>query len=207
MEYQDFLRSKIKVAERCGFDVDPADINPLLKPHQRDMVRWAVAGGRRALFASFGLGKSVMQLEIVRLIRARVGGRALIVLPLGVRQEFRRDAAMLGLDVKFIRTAAELDDGHWLYLTNYESVRDGKLDPGLFTVASLDEASCLRGLRGHQDFPRVHATVRAGALSVRRDRNPKSQRIHRVARVCCLSRYHGCRTGEDAMVPAQQRTQ
>jgi hypothetical protein len=26
--------------------------------------RWAVAGGRRAIFAAFGLGKSVMQLEI-----------------------------------------------------------------------------------------------------------------------------------------------
>jgi SNF2 family DNA or RNA helicase len=31
-----------------------------------------------------------------------------------------------------------------MYITNYESVRDGKLDVGLFTAVSLDEASVLR---------------------------------------------------------------
>jgi hypothetical protein len=116
------------------------------------MVCWAVRGGRRALFGAFGLGKTVIQLETTRLILEKSGGgRGLIVLPLGVRQEFMRDAAMLGLSVKFIRSIDEAGpDG--IYLTNYETVRDGKLDPQEFTVLSLDEAGVLRGFGGTKTF-------------------------------------------------------
>lgn len=51
-DYIDFLRKKIKLAASDGFDIDAQDINPLLKPHQRDIVRWAVQGGNRATFAA-----------------------------------------------------------------------------------------------------------------------------------------------------------
>lgn len=150
--YLEFLRSKIKLADSFGFEVSDNEINPVLKPHQRDMVRWMVRMGRAACFAAFGLGKSVIQLEAVRVTRDRAGGMALIVIPLGVRQEFLRDAAMLGIRVKFIRRIEEADDPAGIYLTNYETVRDGKLDPRAFTVASLDEASCLRGFGGTKTF-------------------------------------------------------
>jgi hypothetical protein len=93
-DYASFLREKVNFDRSFGFDVDDADINPILLPHQRAIVKWALTGGRRAIFAAFGLGKSVMQLEILHLVLARVGGKALIVCPLGVRQEFVRDAAM-----------------------------------------------------------------------------------------------------------------
>lgn len=151
--YEEFLASKAQLAPATGFlDVDPAAVHPLLKPHQRDTVVWAVRGGRRAVFASFGLGKTFIQLEIIRLVLARLGsGRGLIVLPLGVRQEFTRDAAKLDLTVRFIRSADEADrDG--IYLTNYETVRDGRLDPRAFQVLSLDEAAILRGLGGTKTF-------------------------------------------------------
>ncbi len=150
--YDDFLRAKVALPEEQGFPCEPHEVNQLLKLHQIAMVCWAVRGGRRALFAAFGLGKSVMQLEIVRLTRARAGGMGLIVIPLGVRQEFIRDAGMLGITVKFIRRIDECDDPAGIYLTNYETIRDGKLDPTLFTVASLDEASCLRGFGGTKTF-------------------------------------------------------
>jgi hypothetical protein len=39
-----------------------------------------------------------------------------------------------------------------IFITNYESVRDGKLDPNLFDAVSLDEASCLRGFGGTKTF-------------------------------------------------------
>ena len=151
--YRDFLKAKVKMAEQIGFDVADSDVNPILKPHQRDMVRWMVRMGRAACFAAFGLGKSVIQLEAVRLTLAKVGGMGLIVIPLGVRQEFIRDAGMLGITVKFIRRIEEAsgDEGA-IYLTNYETVRDGKLDPRLFSVASLDEASVLRGFGGTKTF-------------------------------------------------------
>ncbi len=84
MAYSAFLREKVNFDRSFGFDIDESDINPILLPHQRAIVKWAVAGGRRAIFAAFGLGKSVMQLEILRLILAHISGKALIVCPLGV---------------------------------------------------------------------------------------------------------------------------
>lgn len=151
-EYLNFLRSKIKLADSFGFDVRSDEINPILKPHQRDIVQWMVRMGCAACFAAFGLGKSVIQIEVVRLVREKAGGMGLIVIPLGVRQEFLRDAEMLGVTVKFIRRTEEAEDPEGIYLTNYESVRDGKLDPRVFSVASLDEASCLRGFGGTKTF-------------------------------------------------------
>ena len=152
MRYADFLESKRALAPSSGFD--PGDsVSSVLFPFQRDIVRWAVSGGRRAIFAAFGLGKSLMQLEICRLVMEREGGRALIVCPLGVRQEFKRDAELLGLDPVFIRTDDEVA-GDGLYLTNYESVRDGRLSPSHFMCATLDEASVLRsyGSKTYQTF-------------------------------------------------------
>ena len=125
MDYIEFLKGKIKLAEFGGFEVADSDINPILKPHQRAIVSWAVRGGNRAIFAAFGLGKSVMQIETLRLIHSRAGGKVLVCAPLGVRQEFRRDGQMLGVEFKFIRTPEEMDDGQDFYLTNYESIRDG----------------------------------------------------------------------------------
>ena len=151
-DYLDFLKAKVTRAKRYGFDVSIDDVSPILKPHQKASVVWAVQGGRRALFEAFGLGKTMMQLEIVRLTRERAGGMGLIVMPLGVRQEFVRDASTLGITVKFIRSIEEAEDPEGIYLTNYETIRDGKMDPQHFSVASLDEASCLRGFGGTKTF-------------------------------------------------------
>lgn len=152
MEYKDFLKAKVAVAPKTGFDIDDSEINPMLKPHQRAIVKWMVQGGRRACFAAFGLGKTIIQIEAVRLTKERAGGMGLIVLPLGVRQEFIRDGAMLGVTLKFIRRIEEAEDPEGIYLTNYETIRDGKMDPRLFSVTSLDEASCLRGFGGTKTF-------------------------------------------------------
>jgi hypothetical protein len=153
-DYQAFLDAKVATAPRMGLDVTEADVNPRLVKHGRRIVPWMVQGGRRALFASFGLQKTAMQLEAVRLTIERAGGRGLIVLPLGVRQEFRRDAVeRLGWAEPplFIRSIEEAGETG-VYLTNYETVRDEKLDPRAFTCVSLDEASVLRGFGGTKTF-------------------------------------------------------
>lgn len=157
--YYDFLAGKAVESPDAGFDPGD-DVSDVLFPHQRDIVRWCLRGGRRAIFAAFGLGKSLMQLEIMRLVLAREGGRALIVCPLGVRQEFVRDGRLLGLAPKFVRTDDEVE-GDGLYLTNYESVRDGRLDVSGFVAASLDEASVLRsyGSKTYQTFLELFAGV------------------------------------------------
>lgn len=158
MTYEEFLTGKIDIAEESGFDVDPSEINPVLKPHQRDAVIWAVKGGRRALFESFGLGKTVQQLEWCRLITEHEGGRALIIMPLGVKQEFQLDAVnLLGWKAAppYVRTDAEVKACEArIMITNYERVRDGDINPHDFTAISLDEASCLRsyGSKTYQEF-------------------------------------------------------
>jgi DNA modification methylase len=155
-DYRSFLESKFKFSQFHGFDVAEDEVNPALKPFTRDVVRWACKGGRRALFMSFGLHKTVTQLEIMRLVGVHDEGLRLIVIPLGVRQEFKRDAETFfaGLKLKFIRRADEIEGTDTIYLTNYESVRDGKLDVSLFTAVSLDEAAVLRsfGSKTYQEF-------------------------------------------------------
>ena len=75
--YYEFLRSKIRTAPVSGFDVDPGELAPVLKGHQRDAVVWALHGGRRAMFESFGLGKTVQELEYCRqVLRHEGSGRA-----------------------------------------------------------------------------------------------------------------------------------
>lgn len=158
-DYNDFLRAKIKLAQRKGFDVPLEQINPGLKPHTRDIVRWALAGGQRAVFASFGLHKTSANLEVMRQIGIHRPCLRLIILPLGVRQEFVREVAKrftgeYAIDLKFIRSDAEIGGIDTLYMTNYESVREGKIDVRKFGAASLDEASVLRsyGSKTYQEF-------------------------------------------------------
>lgn len=157
MTYREFLEQKIDVAPLSGLDAAEDELNPVLKPHQRVSVLWALRGGRRALFARFGLGKTAMQLEWCRLIQKHIGGKVLIVLPLNVKREFVDDAEHL-LHMPppvYVRNMAEADavDAPIL-MTNYERVRDGDIDPRRFTAVSLDEAATLRsfGSKTYQVF-------------------------------------------------------
>lgn len=157
MEYLEFLKSKIEIAKDSGFALDPERINKALKPHQRDAVLWALKGGRRALFESFGLGKTAQELEFCHQAAKHMKGRALIVLPLGVKQEFTRDAVkLLGYEKpKYCRTMAEVMEAKsQIIVTNYERVRDGDIRPDYFCATSLDEASVLRsfGSKTYQTF-------------------------------------------------------
>ena len=157
--YLDFLRDKIRMAPATGFDVPLEEINPALKPFTRDIVRWALAGGRRAVFASFGLHKTATDIEILRQIGRRFDGIRGIVLPLGVRQEFKAEAAArfrddFAVDLRFIRSDSEIHDDRSIYMTNYESVREGKVDPSKWRAGNLDEADVLRsyGSKTYQEF-------------------------------------------------------
>ena len=156
MTYLDFLKTKVEVAPISGFSVEPSELSESLKPHQRDAVIWALNGGRRALFESFGLGKTLQELEFCRLVLKHQGGKALIVLPLGVRQEFKRDAVNL-LHIEepeYITVPEQATEDGKIYMTNYERVRDGEIDPKAFSCCVLDEAAVLRsfGSKTYQTF-------------------------------------------------------
>ncbi len=157
--YQRFLRSKAVEAQDRGAVVLRESLNPCLFPHQADISIWGIRGGARAVFAAFGTGKTLIQLQIIYSILGLHGGSGLIVCPLGVKAEFVKDALrFFGIHLAYVRTDAEYldmsDAGQRFFVTNYERVRDGALDPNAFQVASLDEASILRsfGSKTYQTF-------------------------------------------------------
>lgn len=165
MNYQEFIRSKIAIAPVSGFQADPSELPECLLPHQRDIVIWALRGGRRAIYAQFGLGKTLMQLAIMRAIVHREQRKTLIVAPLGVKQEFTRDAQHFfkDLNLMYVRNDAEAEAAETCFcITNYERVRDGQLNPEKFVAVSLDEASILRGFgtKTYQEFLPLCAKVK-----------------------------------------------
>lgn len=162
--YEDFVAAKAVSAPARGFE--PMALSEVLFPFQRDAVRWACLRGCAAIFAAFGLGKSLMQLEIGRQVCLFTGGRFLLVAPLGVRQEFKRDAALLGVELTFIRRTEEAS-AEGIYLTNYESVRDGKVDARAFAGVSLDEAAILRGFGGSKTFRQMMALFEGSGVRFR----------------------------------------
>jgi DNA modification methylase len=151
MKYTKFLQSKIVVAEKYGLTIERSELSPQLLPHQKDIIQWAIDGGRRAIFASFGLGKTLMQLEIARIIMNHTGKPFLIAMPLAVVGEFKRDLKILesNLKIQYITDTDSIEtyDTKTIYCTNYERVRKGDIDPNNFSGVSFDEASILRNLK------------------------------------------------------------
>lgn len=160
MAYLDFLKDKMAISHETGFEIKDEDLTPSLYPHVRDTVKWAIKGGCRAIFSSFGMQKTVTQLEILRVILKYKGGKGLIVCPKRVVVEFVSQAKKhLNIEVSYVRTMQEVKQcPNDIMITNYERVRDGedgaRIDPNYFMVTSLDEASVLRGFgtKTYQEF-------------------------------------------------------
>lgn len=160
-EYYEYLSNKVELPDYSGFTVEAGEVNPFLKPHQCDMVIWAARLGRGLVAASFGLGKTVVQIELARLTHQRTGGKFLVVCPLGVKHQFvEEDGPNLGIQFRYVRTDEEIEATNTPYLiTNYERVRDGDIIPGKHNITgvSLDEGSLLRnmGSKTYQVFLQV----------------------------------------------------
>ena len=166
-EYIDFLKDKMAISHETGFEINDEELTPSLFPHVKDTVKWAIKGGCRAIFSSFGMQKTVTQLEIIRIVLKHEGGKGLIVCPKRVVVEFVSQAKEhLGIEVTYVRTMQEVNDSKTdIMITNYERVRDGeegvRIDPNYFTATSLDEASILRGFgtKTYQEFLPLFSNV------------------------------------------------
>ena len=173
MTYQEFLAAKLQFAQPTGFHVDPSEIMPLCKPHQRDIVCWKIRGGQRANFSAFGTGKTIMQQEPARIIQRKTGGRFLQVARLANRDDFAREGHFdtddwrlaadrrgldydhivrdFGVDYRFVQRNEDIGEPG-IYLTNYETIREHKLNIDRFDGFGFDEASILRGFGGTKTF-------------------------------------------------------
>lgn len=144
MEYLEFLKSKRFVLESSGFDVDKSILNPRMYEFQKDIVRWALAKGRACIFADCGLGKTLMQLEWARKIHEHTGGSILILAPLSVCEQTKREGLVFGYDVKICESQADVENG--INITNYEKL--DKFVANEFIAVVLDESSILKSFTG-----------------------------------------------------------
>lgn len=143
MNYQEFLNNKKFVLESSGFDIEKEELNPKLFDYEKDIVRWALAKGRAAIFADCGLGKTAMQLEWANQVSKRTGGKVLILAPLAVAPQTSKEGEKFGIKAVVCESQ---DDCKEISITNYE-----KLDRFVakeFTGIVLGESSILKSFTG-----------------------------------------------------------
>lgn len=143
-EYQRFLESKKIRVEPCGIDIAVEDMNQLLFDWQKAIVRWALHRGRAALFEDCGLGKTPQQLEWARHVCEHTSGNVLILAPLAVAQQTRREGQKFGIGVTVCRTGEDVRPG--INVTNYERIHH--FDASMFKGIVLDESSILKSFDG-----------------------------------------------------------
>lgn len=144
MNYEEFLKNKRFVLESCGFDIDKNELNPKMYDFQKDIVRWALAKGRACIFADCGLGKTLMQMEWAYQIWKRTGSKVLILAPLSVCEQTKREGLAFGYDITVCESQDDVVDG--INITNYEKL--DKFVSSEFGAIVLDESSILKSYTG-----------------------------------------------------------
>ena len=138
MTYDDFLKKKKITVKPSGFDCD--EMNPALFNWQNDVVRWALRKGKCAIFSDCGTGKTRMELQWAEKVHEHENAPILILAPLAVAQQTRREGIACGIDVSVVRSQSECSNG--LNITNYEMLEH--FDPSFFCGVVLDESSIIK---------------------------------------------------------------
>lgn len=142
MDYQKFLEKKSIRHEPCGFITD--EVNPILFDWQQVLVKWALYKGRAALFEDCGLGKTPQQLEWAKRVNIETGNPVLILAPLAVSQQTKREGEKFGIDVNVCKTQDDVKN--CINITNYEKLNH--FYPQEFAGVVLDESSILKNYTG-----------------------------------------------------------
>lgn len=144
MKYADFINKKIVTVQDSGFVVEKSHLNNMLFDWQKDIVSWALRKGKSALFEDCGLGKSPQQLDWSRCVCEHTGGNVLILAPLAVSKQTKREGIKFGIDVNICRHQADVKPG--INITNYEMLHE--FQPDTFAGIVLDESSILKNYSG-----------------------------------------------------------
>ena len=163
--YVDFLRNKVQLTNEAG--MKSIEMHPSLFPHQRDIVTWALQRGKALIAASFGMGKTRIQIELLRQIHAQTGRKVMVICPLGVKHQFIHEDGP-AMDVRFAYVGTDeqaLNADTPFLITNYERVRDGQISEGFLQseIAGicLDEGAILGnlGTKTQQEFSRILSAI------------------------------------------------
>ena len=144
-EYQEFLKSKQKAKEHKGFAALP--MNDKLFPFQQFIVERNLSRGKHAVFADCGLGKTVMELETASQIVRHTNKPVLILAPLVVVAQSKREAEKFGFDLNKVT------------ITNFENLHN--INPLEYAGLIVDESSIMKNFEGQikkQLFEYFHNT-------------------------------------------------
>ncbi|TCL70624.1 DEAD/DEAH box helicase [Rhizobium sp. BK251] len=141
--YADFLaRKRINDPETgiSAVGVLPA----VMKPHQADIVRWALRRGRAAVFAGTGLGKTLMEITWSSRVSEHTGKPTLIFAPLAVAEQHISEAEKFGMAANLV--SFHPDEGWGVNVSNYQKM--DHFDLSAFGGICLDESSILKSTDG-----------------------------------------------------------
>jgi hypothetical protein len=137
-KYKDFLKSKRFAIVPSGFD--PLPINEKLFDWQKDVIAVAVKKGRYCLFTDTGTGKSAMQLEFASQVQRYTDRPVLILAPLAVTNQTKKEGIKFGYDVTVCRDQSDVVNG--INITNYDMLEH--FEPSSFSGIVLDESGILK---------------------------------------------------------------
>jgi len=143
MNYEEFLKGKVKQAESSGINIDWSTLNKNLFDFQGWTVKTGLIKGRYAIWADCGLGKTLMQLEWAYQISLYTGMPVLILAPLAVTEQTIAEGLKFGIDVEELKADVF---GPGIYITNYEQL--DHVDASQFVGVVLDESSILKNFEG-----------------------------------------------------------
>lgn len=144
MNYKEFLNNKRFVLESSGFDIDVSVLNTKLFQYEKDVVRWALKKGKACIFSDCGTGKTAMQLEWAQKVHEHTNGMILILAPLAVAEQTKREGEKFGIDVKVCEKQDDCVNG--INITNYEKL--DRFVANKFVGIVLDESSILKSYSG-----------------------------------------------------------
>ena len=142
MSYHDFLSSKRISSVRSGFESTAR--NPKLFDWQADITQWLLKVGRGGQFSDCGTGKTATELEFSRQVANHTGMPVLILCPLCVAAQTKREGVKFGVDVNICRSSRDVVKG--VNIANYEMLEH--FTASAFGGVVLDESSILKAYMG-----------------------------------------------------------
>lgn len=139
--YAEFLERKTHVGAEHGFE--PTFMPDFLYDFQKSLVDWAIKKGRAALLEDCGLGKTPQSLVWAENVIRRTNKPVLILTPLAVSAQTKREADKFGIDAAVSRDGLVHRN---ITITNYERMHHFK--PADFGGVVCDESGILKNYSG-----------------------------------------------------------
>lgn len=143
--YDQLLANKAVSASKRGFDFSNKIRSDVVKPHQFDVIDFSCKAGSSACFLDTGLGKTLTELEFSRIVTEYTNKPTLLLAPLAVSKQHKREAERFGIDAKIATSMADIK-GAGIYITNYEKLKH--FDKNAFACLVMDESSIVKSFNG-----------------------------------------------------------